>query len=90
MGYLIYQNQIPYFAGYLQDKQRRVNLLNNDTTLVVCMIKLNRELSVRSETKNILSQIIIFNEWDRTKDLRPINIQTIDKTMVKPGGVVRN
>ena len=35
----------------------------------------------------------VFGERDRTKDSRPIAIQTInktDKTMVKPEGAVRN
>ena len=42
------------------------------------------------ETKDIYSQIISFDEWDGTKAPRLITIQTIDNTIVKPGGVVIN
>ena len=50
------------------------------------MIKLNRGLSVGEETRNIYSQIISFYDWGGINDLRPIIIQTVDKTM----RVVRN
>ena len=30
------------------------------------------------------------NEWERTKDPRPIAPQAIDKTMVKSGDVIKN
>ena len=35
-------------------------------------------------------KLSVFDERDRTKDPRIITIQTIDKTMVKSGDVVRS
>ena len=73
-----------------------------DDLICLCnpRLKLNRGFSVcekqnktkqtQQQNKNIYCQIISFDEWDTTKDSRLVTIQTIDKTMYKPGGVVSN
>ena len=53
------------------------------------MIKLNWGLSNGEETQK-MSQTNSFNECGRKHDQRPITVQTIDKTMIKPEGVVIN
>ena len=67
-----------HFNEYLLDTYRQINLLNNNTTVV--LIKLNWGSFVGEDTRNIYFQINSFYEWGRTKDPMLITIQTIDKT----------
>ena len=53
---------------------------NKTTSGIICWVR-NQEYLLSNYQ---------FYKWDRTKDPRPITIQTIDKTIVKTGGVVRN
>ena len=65
--------------------------MNNKSTVVHAKLNrpgVNRGLFDGDETKNIYSQKLqLFwdRAWGRTKDPKEITIQTINKTMIKPG-----
>ena len=69
--------------------KRRINFLNNNTTVVHDKTKSGIIRWVKILSNYSCFFFLVINEWDRTKNPRPI-IQTIDKTMVKPEVVVRN
>ena len=63
--------------------------MNNNTTVVHDKTKSEDYLLGKKPRISTL-KLSGFHEWDKTKDPRPLTIQTTDKTMVKPGDVVRN